>query len=104
MMGTLSSFGSGGFFTAAWPCASFAQYPRPGTGTESLRHVLPSATAETPYSSATFIRGFSQTWRYSSSRSYGFCTVILHGDILVGCLTSDWVGSGSPVHCGEHSV
>jgi len=39
------------------------QYPRPGTGTDSLRHALPRATAETPYSSATFKRDFSQTLR-----------------------------------------
>src|SRR5437899_2694273 len=80
MMGTWSRFGSGGFFLSAWPWANFAQYPRPGTGTDNLRHVLPSATAETPYSSATLNRGFSQTLRYSSSRSYGCSTVIPHCD------------------------
>src|SRR5581483_4821794 len=41
MTGTLSSFGNGGFFVPSLPLASFAQCPRPGTGTDSLRHVCP---------------------------------------------------------------
>src|SRR6266436_1751929 len=70
------------------PKASFAQCPRPGTGTDNFRHVLPSATADTPYSLATFNRGCSHTLRKSSSRSYCCSTVSSLSDDVASGLPS----------------
>jgi len=47
-------------------CAFFAQYPRGGFGTASLRQIFPSATSEIPSSRAAVRQGLDQMSSYSS--------------------------------------
>src|ERR1700728_1175917 len=67
MRGSSAILGNG-LGVTGWPCAFFAQYPRPGSGTCNFLHVFPMATAETPYFDTSEVRGCSQTSSYSSSR------------------------------------